>query len=130
MEANPLLFRDLTYIFLAAVVGGPIAWKLKLPLLGELLLLIVFGKFLIWLGVMRLFCYSLWTSIAVAAGLTQIGELSFVLAEVARKSGLVGEEVFTATLAASLISIFLNVFIVRGVFRWAGPRLSAEKVAA
>jgi monovalent cation:H+ antiporter-2, CPA2 family len=102
----------------------------NLPLLGELLLLIVFGKFLIWLGVMRLFRYSLWTSIAVAAGLTQIGELSFVLVEVARKSGLVGEEVFTATLAASLVSIFLNVFIVRGVFRWAGPRLSAEKAAA
>jgi hypothetical protein len=49
---------------------------------------------------------------------------------VARKSGLVGEEVFAATLAASLISIFLNVFIVRGVFRWGGSRLSTEKAGA
>src|SRR3984893_16834274 len=32
MEADPILFRDLTYIFLAAVVGGLAAWKLKLPL--------------------------------------------------------------------------------------------------
>jgi hypothetical protein len=56
--------------------------------------------------------------------------LSFVLVEVARKSGLVGEEVFAATLAASLISIFLNVFIVRGVFRWSGSRLSTEKAGA
>jgi len=79
---------------------------------------------------MRLFRYSFWTSLAVAAGLTQIGELSFVLVEVARKSGLVGEEVFAATLAASLISIFLNVFIVRGVFRWGGSRLSTEKAGA
>ena len=102
----------------------------NLPLLGEFLLLIVVGKFLIWLGVMRLFRYSFWTSLAVAAGLTQIGELSFVLVEVARKSGLVGEEVFAATLAASLISIFLNVFIVRGVFRWGGSRLSTEKAGA
>jgi CPA2 family monovalent cation:H+ antiporter-2 len=102
----------------------------NLPLLGEFLLLIVVGKFLIWLGVMRLFRYSFWTSLAVAAGLTQIGELSFVLVEVARKSGLVGEEVFAATLAASLISIFLNVFIVRGVFRWSGSRLSTEKAGA
>ena len=33
MEANPLLFRDLTYIFLAAVIGGLVAWKLRLPLM-------------------------------------------------------------------------------------------------
>jgi CPA2 family monovalent cation:H+ antiporter-2 len=91
-----------------------------------MLLLIVFGKFVIWLAVMKLFRYSLWTSIAVAAGLTQIGELSFILVEVAKKTGLVGEEVFAATLAASLISIFLNVLIVRGVFKWAGPKLAEE----
>jgi CPA2 family monovalent cation:H+ antiporter-2 len=101
-----------------------------LQLLGVMLFLIVFGKFAIWTGVMRLFRYSIWTSIAVAAGLTQIGELSFILVEVARKSGLVGEEVFTATLAASLFSIFLNVFIVRGVLKWVEPKLAREKLAA
>ena len=33
MEANPILFRDLTYIFLAAVFGGLLAWRLKFPLI-------------------------------------------------------------------------------------------------
>src|ERR1700758_5413508 len=33
MEANPVLFRDLTYIFLAAVLGGLVAWRLRLPLI-------------------------------------------------------------------------------------------------
>src|SRR5271168_198363 len=33
MEANPILFRDLTYIFLAAVLGGLVAWRLHLPLI-------------------------------------------------------------------------------------------------
>jgi CPA2 family monovalent cation:H+ antiporter-2 len=103
----------------------------NLPLLGVMLILIVFGKFGIWFAVMRIFRYSKWTAIAVAAGLTQIGELSFILVEVARKSGMVGEEIFTATLAASLISIFLNVFIVRAVLKWVEPKLSAaERVAA
>jgi hypothetical protein len=32
MEANPVLFRDLTYIFVAAIVGGLVAWRLRLPL--------------------------------------------------------------------------------------------------
>jgi monovalent cation:H+ antiporter-2, CPA2 family len=101
----------------------------NLPLLAVMLCLIVFGKFAIWFVVMKLFRYSTWTSIAVAAGLTQIGELSFILVEVARKSGLVGEGVFTATLAASLISIFLNVFIVRGAMKWLDPKLSAENAS-
>jgi monovalent cation:H+ antiporter-2, CPA2 family len=94
------------------------------------LLLIVVGKFVIWFAVMKLFRYSLYTSIAVAAGLTQIGELSFILVEVAKKLGLVGEELFAATLAASLISIFINVFVVRGVFKWIGPKLDQEAEAA
>ncbi|MGA8676740.1 MAG: cation:proton antiporter [Candidatus Acidiferrales bacterium] len=101
----------------------------NLPLLGVMLLLIVVGKFAVWFCVMKLFRYSLWTSIAVAAGLTQIGELSFILVEVARKSGLVGEEIFTATLAASLISIFLNMLLVRWVMRRITPRI-APKTAA
>src|SRR3984885_7604699 len=33
MEVNPILFRDLTYIFLAAVAGGLAAWRLRLPLI-------------------------------------------------------------------------------------------------
>jgi CPA2 family monovalent cation:H+ antiporter-2 len=101
----------------------------NLPLLGVMLLLIVVGKFVVWLGVMKLFRYSLWTSIAVAAGLTQIGELSFILVEVAKKSGLVGEEVFTATLAASLISIFLNMLLVRWVMRRITPKIATAETA-
>jgi hypothetical protein len=54
------------------------------------------------------------------AGLTQIGELSFVVMQAARSSGKVAENVFSTAIAASLISILLNVFIVRGVFAWTG----------
>jgi CPA2 family monovalent cation:H+ antiporter-2 len=61
----------------------------------------------------------------VAAGLTQIGELSFVVVQVARSAGIVPESVFNTAIAASLISISLNVFIVRGTFAWLG-RKSAE----
>lgn len=67
---------------------------------------------------MWLFRYPLRTAIVVASGLTQIGELSFVVAQVARSSGMVAENVFSTVIAASLISILLNVFIVRGMFRW------------
>jgi len=90
----------------------------SLPLLGLMLLLIVVGKFLVWTAVVWIFRYSFRTAIAVAAGLTQIGELSFVVVQTGRSSGMVGENVFSTLIAASLISILLNVFIVRGTFAW------------
>jgi CPA2 family monovalent cation:H+ antiporter-2 len=79
-------------------------------------LLIVFGKFLVWMAVVALFRYSIATAVAVAAGLTQIGELSFVVVQAARTAGMVGESVFSTTIAASLISILVNVFLVRITF--------------
>lgn len=33
MEPDPVLFRDLTYIFVAALLGGLVAWRLRLPLI-------------------------------------------------------------------------------------------------
>ena len=65
----------------------------------------------------------------MAAGLTQIGELSFVVVQVARSSGIVSETFLGTAIAASLISILLNVFIVRGAFRWIDRKPSWADVA-
>lgn len=122
-------FVALFFVSLGALIA-PKMLALSLPLLGTMLLLIVVGKFVIWTTVVRLFRYPLWTAIVVASGLTQIGELSFVLVQVARSSGIVAENVFGATLAASLISIFLNVFIVRGTLGWLERKFSPAVAAA
>jgi len=122
-------FVALFFVSLGALIT-PKMLAPSLPLLGTMLLLIVVGKFVIWTTVVRLFRYPLWTAIVVASGLTQIGELSFVLVQVGRSSGIVAENIFTATLAASLISIFLNVFIVRGMLGWLGRKFSPAVAAA
>lgn len=122
-------FVALFFVSLGALIA-PQMLAPSLPLLGTMLLLIVVGKFVIWTTVVRLFRYPFWTAIVVASGLTQIGELSFVLVQVARSSGIVAENIFTATLAASLISIFLNVFIVRGMLGWLGRKFSPAVAAA
>ncbi len=54
----------------------------------------------------------------VGTGLTQIGEFSFVLVQVAHANGLVGDEFYYATLATSLLSILLNATLVRTVPKW------------
>lgn len=46
MEANPLFFRDLAYVFLAAIAGGMLAWKLRQPIiLGYVLAGILLSRF-------------------------------------------------------------------------------------
>jgi len=83
--------------------------------LAVMITLIVLGKFVVWTGVVCIFRYPLWTAVPVAVGLTQIGEFSFVLVQVARNVGIIGDELYTATLAASLITILLNAVLVRHV---------------
>jgi CPA2 family monovalent cation:H+ antiporter-2 len=111
------VFVALFFVTLGTLIDPKVLFD-HLPLLGLMLLLIIAGKFLVWAAVVWLFRYPLKTAIAVASGLTQIGELSFVVVQVSRSSGLVSESVFSTVIAASLISILLNVFLVRGVFRW------------
>jgi hypothetical protein len=53
-----------------------------------MLLLIAVRKFAIWSTAKKLFRNSQWIFIAGAAGLTQIGERSFVLLEAEKRAGL------------------------------------------
>lgn len=110
-------FVALFFVSLGTLINPKVLLN-NLPLLGLMLLLIVGCKFIVWGAIVWLFRYPVSTAIAVGAGLTQIGELSFVVVQVARASGMVDESVFSTMIAASLISILLNVFIVRGTFRW------------
>jgi CPA2 family monovalent cation:H+ antiporter-2 len=87
-------------------------------LLLEILGLVVLGKFVIWTAVVWLFRYPLRTAVLVAVGLTQIGEFSYVLIAVARDAKLVGNEVYNAILAVSLLSILLNAALMRVARRW------------
>ncbi|WHZ24291.1 MAG: hypothetical protein OJF47_003403 [Nitrospira sp.] len=94
----------------------------NLPLLGTMIGLIIAGKLVIWTTVVRLFGYTLSVAILVGIGLTQIGEFSFVLVQVAKSAGHVGADVYNATLAASLLTILLNAALVRYVPDWLGKR--------
>jgi CPA2 family monovalent cation:H+ antiporter-2 len=87
-------------------------------LLLAILALVIVGKFVVWTAVVKLFGYPLRTATLVGTGLTQIGEFSFILVQVAHSNGLVGDEFYHATLAVSLVSILINATLVRSVPRW------------
>jgi CPA2 family monovalent cation:H+ antiporter-2 len=89
-------------------------------LLAVFVLLIMAGKFVIWTVVVSIFRYPLRTAVLVGVGLTQIGEFSYVLVQVARDAKLVDEAVYSTILAASLLTILLNAFLMRMVPQWIG----------
>ncbi len=98
-------------------------------LLLAILLMVVVGKFVVWTAIVRLFRYPWNTAVLVGVGLTQIGEFSFILVQVAHANGLVGDEFYYATLAASLLSILANAALVRVAPRALAavtPRLSVR----
>ena len=112
-------FVALFFVTMGALLD-PAALVAHPKILVVLVVLIVAGKFVIWAGVVWLFRYPLWTAVLVAVGLTQIGEFSFILVQVARTAGHVGDDVYQATLAASLITILINAALMKTVPRWVG----------
>jgi CPA2 family monovalent cation:H+ antiporter-2 len=121
-------FVAMFFVTIGALIDPTIVFR-NWPLLATIIGLVVFGKLMIWTGVVRLFGYPVGTAFLVALGLTQIGEFSFVLVGVSRSAGLVGIEVYSATLAASLITILLNTQLLYFVPKWIPSGLHAsEKV--
>jgi len=94
-----------------------VAWDLG-KALAVLVGMIEIGKFAIWSVIVKLFGFPLRTAVLAGVGLTQIGELSYVLVKVARDERLVSAEVYNAVLAASLISILLNAALMRWTPAW------------
>jgi monovalent cation:H+ antiporter-2, CPA2 family len=87
----------------------------KPSLWGAIVVLTMLGKFVIWTLVVWVFRYPPRTALMVGLGLTQIGEFSYVLVRVARDAHLVTDDIYHATLAASVITILLNGLLMKAL---------------
>lgn len=70
--------------------------------------------------------HSVKTAVTVSAGLAQVGEFSFIVANMAKSLGLMPESGHNVVVGAAIVSISLNPF----VFRWMmalEPRLAGSK---
>jgi CPA2 family monovalent cation:H+ antiporter-2 len=117
-EALPLreAFAVLFFVSVGMVLDP--AFLLREP--GRILAVvavIVVGKSVAALLIVLALRRPLWTGLIVAAGLAQIGEFSFILAEVGRSLDLLSEEAVNLVLAGALVSIVLNPVLFWGVAR-------------
>jgi len=121
--ARLLPLRDTFGAFFFVTVGALIDPRRvfdNLPLLVTMVALVVVGKLVVRVGVVRLFGETLRTALLTGIGLAQIGEFSFVLVKAAREEGHIGADVYQVTLAASLITILINAALVRVAPRYLG----------
>ncbi|MGB7947899.1 MAG: cation:proton antiporter, partial [Candidatus Binatia bacterium] len=78
-------------------------------------LIIIFGKSLAAFFLVLLFRYPLNTALTVSASLAQIGEFSFILANLGVSLGLLSAEGQDLILAGAIISIALNPLVFRAI---------------
>lgn len=71
-------------------------------------LIIIAGKFIICSGITWSFGFTLKTTLFVGAGLTQVGEFSFVLGQAGLESGVISTDFYSLILSSAIVTILLT----------------------
>jgi CPA2 family monovalent cation:H+ antiporter-2 len=121
-----LPFRDafaVLFFVAAGMLFDPmILVRQPLPVLATLLIIVV-GKSLAALAIVRAFGRPFETGLTIAVSLAQIGEFSFILAALGMDLGLLPKEGSDLILAGAILSIFLNPILFAALDRWLAQRV-------
>lgn len=104
------------------MLGDPLWFVQNLPLVLAVVVAIVVGKAIIIWGILRGFKLSSTNALATGICLGQVGEFSFVLAEVGRGT-LIDESLFALVISATITTLFLSPYLVA-----LAPRLSYRSI--
>lgn len=114
--AEVVPFRDVFSVLFFVSVGmlvNPVMIWHNIGQVLALTLLVVVGKVIINLALGLVLPTSAQTILIVAAGLSQIGEFSFLLGEAGVQLGILSNDQYGIILAAAVISIMLNPLMYR-----------------
>ena len=131
-EALP--FRDAFAVLFFVSVGmlfDPYQLGRDWPLIALTTAVILLGKPLAAFVVVRVLGYPLPVSLGVAVALAQIGEFSFILAQLGRQLGVLPESALNVLVSASILSITLNPLLYKAMpaaVRWVGKRARLSRL--
>ncbi|NJN56361.1 MAG: sodium:calcium exchanger [Leptolyngbyaceae cyanobacterium SL_5_9] len=111
-----LPMRDVFSTLFFASIGlliDPLFLLENIWMLLGLVAIAMIGKALIVTGVVRLFGYSLKTSLTVGLGINQIGEFSFVLAGVAQSLDLFSPRLYGLTVGTTAVTLLVTPFLLK-----------------
>ncbi len=128
-----LPFRDafavLFFVSVGMLFDPTILVREPLPVLATLAIIVV-GKSLAALAIVRAFGRPLDVGLTIAVSLAQIGEFSFILAGLGMELGLLPKEGHDLILAGAILSIFMNPILFAGLDRWQARRNAQAPAAA
>jgi monovalent cation:H+ antiporter-2, CPA2 family len=133
-ELRPIqdIFNALFFVAIGMLFDPSILIREPLTVLAVVFVIVV-GKAILSLLIVVLLRYPIGAAFVVAAGLAQIGEFSFILAELGIELHLLPGEAQSLIVAGALISIALNSFLVQlasGLAAPAGGTESGEQASA
>ncbi len=112
-DVAPLRTLFVTLFFSSIGMLGNPSWVLQhWALVASVVAAIVLGKAVVISGVARLFRSSPGHAVATGVCLAQVGEFSFVLAEVTRQGQLIDGGLFELIIAATIGTLFLTPYLV------------------
>jgi CPA2 family monovalent cation:H+ antiporter-2 len=114
--ADVLPFREAFAVLFFVSVGmlvNPVYLSQNLGPVLALTALIVIGKSIITTALGFLFSRPARTALVIAAGLSQIGEFSFILGQAALSLKILNSDQYSLLLAGALLSITVNPFMFR-----------------
>ncbi len=106
------IFATLFFAAIGMLIDPLFLWQ-NLELILGLVALVLVGKFLIVMPLVKVFRYPWKTALLVGLGLAQIGEFSFVLASEGRSLGLVSRQVYLLILGTTAVTLVLTPFVLR-----------------
>lgn len=126
-ETLPLrdAFAVLFFVSVGMLFNPAVLVEQPLPLLATVAIIIV-GKSVAALAIVRAFGHPGDTALTIAASLAQIGEFSFILASLGTGLGVLPADGRDLILAGAIVSIFLNPLIFSLIVR-SNKREEAEK---
>jgi monovalent cation:H+ antiporter-2, CPA2 family len=129
-ETLPLrdAFAVLFFVSVGMLFDPSILLRQPLAVAGTVLIIVV-GKSLAALLIVRAFRHPWSTALTISASLAQIGEFSFILAGLGVDLGLLSEEGRALVLAGALISILLNPVLFVMLDRLAGKIAALDGAA-
>jgi CPA2 family monovalent cation:H+ antiporter-2 len=122
-EITPLrdIFATLFFVSLGMLLSPAFVLD-NLPLIAVTVTAIILIKLLIIFGIVWFFGYSGRIALLAGAGLFQIGEFGFILAQVGANSGLVTDQFYSLILASAIITMLLTPLSIN-LASWLHPRL-------
>lgn len=104
------LFAALFFVSIGMLIDLPFLTS-NITSLLMLVAAIIVVKFAISSGITRVFGYRGKTAPLVGAGMVQVGEFSFVLAELCLRAGVIGDHGYSMILDSAVLTIILTPFV-------------------